>query len=149
MEDLQIVSAQPTDAEELSEISLAAKSYWQYPDEWLSYWKEELTITPKYIEQHRVCTLQSIYQIVGFCALEAHEDYYEVAHLWIRPNFMLKGLGKRLLHHTLSVVQPGTEVRVVADPHAELFYQRQGFATYERVESTPSGRLLPRMRKLQ
>ena len=148
MEDLHLVFAQPTDAEELSEISLAAKSYWQYPDEWLTRWKEELTITPEYIEQHHVCTLQSIYQIVGFCALEQHPDHYEVSHLWLRPAFMMKGLGKRLLLHTLSAVEPAAEVRVAADPHAELFYQKQGFVIYDQVESTPPGRWLPLMRKV-
>ena len=148
MEDIKIVSAQPSDAEELSEISMTAKSYWQYPDEWLLRWKEELTITSDYIEKHHVCTLQSIYQIVGFCALEKYLDYCEIAHLWLRPSFMLKGLGKRLLHHTLSVVDKGTEVRVVADPHAELFYQKQGFVAYDQVESSPPGRQLPLMKKV-
>ena len=148
MEDLEIILADPTDAEELSEISLAAKSYWQYPDEWLARWKKELTITPEYIERHRVYTLQSIYQIVGFCALEDHQDYYEVAHLWIRPAFMMKGLGKGLLHETLSGVAAGAEVRVVADPHAKPFYQKQGFVAYDQVASTPPGRQLPLMRKV-
>ena len=148
MEDLKTVPAHPTDAEELSEISLAAKSYWQYPDEWLTRWKEELTITPDYIQQHHICTLQSIYQIVGFCALEKHEDHYEIAHLWLRPAFMMKGLGKQLLHRTLAVVEPGTEVRVLADPHAESFYQKQGFTTYDQLESSPSGRFLPLMKKV-
>ena len=148
MEDLTTTRAHPTDAEELTKISRAAKSYWQYPDEWLARWKEDLTITPDYIKQHHVCTLRSIYQVVGFCALEKHKDHYEVAHLWLRPAFMMKGLGKQLLRSTLSVVEPGNEVRVVADPNAESFYRKQGFVTYDQVESDPPGRFLPQMRKV-
>lgn len=147
MEKLEILPAQPEDAEELTEISMLAKSYWQYPDEWLNCWREELTITPAYIKQHRVFTIQSIYQIAGFCALEKYADYYQVGHLWLRVPFMMKGLGTQLLQSTLSVVSPGTEVRVVADPNAESFYEKQGFTTYGQVESYPPGRFLPLMKK--
>lgn len=147
MEKITLSPAQPEDAQELSEISMLAKAYWQYPREWLARWKEELTITPEYTEQHHVCTIRGADQIVGFCALEKHPDFFEVAHLWVRPLFMGKGLGKKLLHHTLAAMAPGTEVRVVADPHAEIFYQKQGFVTYDQVESYPSGRFLPLMKK--
>ena len=147
LKEFTIALAHPTQAEELTDISIAAKSYWQYPDEWLAQWKEDLTITAEYIKQHRVCLLQGPDRIVGFCAVEQHPTHEEVAHLWLRPAFMRRGLGKRLLHHTLSVVSPGREVRVIADPHAESFYQKQGFATYEQVASMPPGRWLPRMRK--
>ena len=148
MEEMEIVTAHPTDAAALSEISREAKAYWQYPDHWLARWKEELTITPEYIKKHRVTMLRDAYHFIGFCAIEAHPGYYEVAHLWIRPAFMRQGLGQRLLANALSFILPGTEVRVVADPNAESFYQKQGFVTYDQVESEPPGRFLPLMRKV-
>lgn len=148
MRELEIRFAQPTDAAVLSDISMEAKAYWQYSDEWLARWKEELTITPEYIKKHQVTTLRDTQRIIGFCTIEEHSRYYEVAHLWIRPSYMRQGLGQRLLADALSFILPRTEVRVVADPNAEAFYQKQGFITYDQVESEPPGRFLPLMRKV-
>ncbi len=148
MEKFETIRAQSTDAEELSEISLAAKSYWGYPDAWLAQWEDELTITPDYIEKNQVTALRDAHRIVGFCAIEEHSGYYEVAHLWIRPDFIRQGLGQQLLASALSFILPRSEIRVVADPNAESFYQKQNFITYDQVASEPPGRFLPLMRKV-
>ena len=65
-----------------------------------------------------------------------HSKEYEILHLWLLPEYIGKGYGKKLLRKVIILT---------ADPNAESFYQKQGFRTYSRVESYPKGRFLPMM----
>ncbi len=49
-----IRQAIPTDSKILTDISFAAKNYWNYPQEYFEIWKEELTITDEYIDKGAV-----------------------------------------------------------------------------------------------
>ena len=63
---------------------------------------------------------------------------------------MGKGFGKVLLQHSLKeVVKKEKDIIVVADPNAETFYVKQGFVTYDQIESLPKGRFLPVMKLIE
>lgn len=143
-----ISKAKHEDLPALNEISVESKMHWNYPNEWLEKWKDTLTITSQYLEENYVYKIEND-QILGFCGIEKKEKYFEVAHLWIKPGYIGKGLGKKLLHESLGKVVPkGFEVRVEADPNAEPFYASQGFVTFDKVESYPTGRFLPLMKMI-
>lgn len=149
MSQPSICVAHPTHAAQLTSISLAAKQHWGYPDAWMAHWLEDLRIAPAYIAQHRVYTLALDREIAGFIALEQQTERVEIAHLWVLPQHMGKGYGKLLLDTAIPLVVPeGAELVVLSDPHAEGFYQKQGFATVGRQESYPAGRYLPLMKKV-
>lgn len=146
-----IKSAFPNDHQELTEISFRSKAFWGYPQEWIALWKEDLTVTPEYISQHKVFKLQDESgKIMGFCGFtEESRELLEITHLWLLPSFTGKGLGTKLLTESIQkAIRPyHRKIEVVADPNAEKFYAKNGFTTLTYVESTPPGRMLPNMIK--
>ena len=145
----EIERADLADLTELNAISFAAKSHWDYPNEWLELWREDLKLTPEEIALRKVYKLIEQHRIVGFCAIFETQDEYEVEHLWILPAVMGKGYGKQLLDFALAdAIREDKPVIVASDPHAEGFYQKQGFETFAQRPSVPEGRVLPLMRRV-
>lgn len=144
----KVEKAEIQDIELLNQISIASKMYWDYPQEWLEYWKDSLSL------KEEDFSIQSIYKLVenatilGFCPIKETKEAYEIYHLWIKPDCIGKSYGKFLLNESLQrIVSQAKPILVEADPNAEAFYQRQGFLTFSQVESYPSGRYLPLMKK--
>lgn len=136
------------DIEALNLVCLASKRYWNYPEAWISMWKDDLTLTEQDLMEASVLVLEVEGHVKGFCSIKSHEDAYEVLHLWLLPAFIGKGLGKDLLENALDrVFDADLPILVEADPHAEAFYKKQGFRTYGKKESFPKGRFLPLMKK--
>lgn len=125
-----------------------SKKHWGYPEEWIRQWKDELTLTQKDLAEMNVIVLDIESKLVGFCALLESESDYEIIHLWLLPDFIGKGLGKKLLEYVLNkIAVKKIPVIVEADPNAASFYGKQGFQTFDRKESFPDGRFLPIMRR--
>lgn len=136
------------DLDTLNKLSLASKAYWKYPESWLEMWKEELILHPEDFDKFEIMVLETNSSCIGFCAVSENPDHYEIEHLWILPKYIGKGYGKLLLTYSLNQIVKNSKVIIVkADPNAEDFYQKQGFETYDKVESYPPGRSLPLMKK--
>jgi hypothetical protein len=67
----------------LTAIAHAAKRYWCYPEEWLRLWAEDLTVTPDFIDAHRVYCAQRSPEVVGFCAVSGEGLTRELEHMWV------------------------------------------------------------------
>ena len=148
METIDIQKAISVDATKLTSISRTAKKHWNYPDEWLNAWAGQLKITPKYIAANAVFKLMSNEEIIGFCSIKKDGPLFEVDHLWILPEFMGKGLGTKLLHHSISNRCPkGAKLKVYSDPNSTEFYTKFGFEKVGEFESYPKGRFLPILEK--
>ena len=131
----------------LNNISVNSKRYWGYPEEWIERWTKDLTLTVSDLITHETLVLEFEKRIIGFCSTKDQGDYYEVMHLWVLPEFIGKGYGETLLKETLtSFITEDKPIWVLADPNAESFYKKQGFMTFEKVESYPKGRFLPMMK---
>lgn len=140
-------SAEIKDIEALNQISLASKRYWNYPEEWIQRWKDDLLISELDLINLVITVVTENNEIKGFCAIREADSYYEVEHLWLRPETIGKGFGKALLLAALGkIVRKDLPIMVEADPNAEAFYKKQGFVTYDKKESFPKGRYLPLMK---
>ncbi|MDW7691852.1 GNAT family N-acetyltransferase [Flammeovirgaceae bacterium SG7u.111] len=132
----------------LNRISVTAKKHWGYPNEWIERWLDDLTLTPTDLEEQSILVAENREGSLGFCAIKEEAEYVEINHLWILPEFIGKGFGKRLLEAALQKFSSSQKpIQVVADPNAALFYQKQGFVTFKQIESFPKGRFLPVMEK--
>lgn len=139
-------TAARSDADTLSKISIAAKRYWDYPEAWIAAWLPDLLISEAYIRENQVMKVELNREMIGFCAIERERGYYEIGHLWVLPQYIGHGIGKQLLEKSIAKFVPrGAKLKVVADPNAEAFYEKQGFRTTDQVESYPAGRFLPVM----
>ena len=125
---LLIRNAEPDEASTLTAIALAAKASWGYPPRWLDQWRQELTIDATDVNRLVIRVAEQNGSIVGFFGLATEEDVWTLEHLWVHPEAMRCGIGRRLFEAAAAHVRAegGTHVDIVSDPNAEGFYIRLG-----------------------
>jgi GNAT superfamily N-acetyltransferase len=123
--DITIQLAAPHQAIDLSAIAQKAKGHWGYSSEQLERWRSEfLTISPQYIEANRVwVAMVDTRQPVGFAAIEQHGEEAVLEHLWVLPDYIGKGIGRRLFLYVATIVP---RFVFTSDPHADEFYRKLG-----------------------
>ena len=142
--------ADRTDAAALTIIAHAAKRHWNYPAAWIRMWREQLTVTPAYVDEHRVFVVEIDGTVGGFYALTGTGPVIELDHLWVDPGCIGEGLGRRLLEHALAEASRGgaQRIEIDSDPHAETFYEHLGARRIGKTAAPVEGdaaRYLPRM----
>lgn len=153
-----IRSAQQDEAQLLTEISFAAKGYWNYPEEYYAIWKNELTITPEYIEKNDILVYERDGAAVGYYAIvELHEDIeisgikickgYWLEHMFINPKHIGKGIGTRMFDNLRGRCSAKgiSQLHILADPHARGFYEKMGCEYLREFPSTIENRTTPYM----
>ncbi|MEM9921223.1 MAG: GNAT family N-acetyltransferase [Bacteroidota bacterium] len=138
------------DAPRLSDIAYAAKAHWGYPAAWLELWRDDLTITASFIASKPVFKLVGeLGEIIGFCAFVEEEHILWVDHLWIAPEYIGKGYGRKLFREAFARVRKPhhRQAKVISDPYASGFYQKEGFIPIDYISSKPEGRRLPVLSK--
>lgn len=150
---LTIRAALPEEAPILTDIALRSKAVWGYDDEFMAQCREELTVTPKVIQQNLTCVAVRENAVLGFYLLSvdsnADSNVATLAALFIDPAHLRQGIGRMLWEHMLQAAH-SRDVRSISidsDPNAEPFYLSMGAV---RVGVTPSGsipgRVLPLLR---
>jgi ribosomal protein S18 acetylase RimI-like enzyme len=147
--NLQIYRAKPEHAGELSQIALAAKAHWGYPQRWLEIWRPQLTFHPQYFEENEGWVAYVDETLVGFYTLQEKNETAFIENLWVSPEHMGKGVGKALFLHAveLSREHGNTTLQLEADPNAVGFYKRMGMSQIGEVQYELEGqpRSLPIM----
>jgi GNAT superfamily N-acetyltransferase len=125
---MQIVKAKPDDAATLTDIALAAKRHWGYPETWIQNWRTSLSIEPEFISRHEIYKAVVNGRIVGFYALCPESDRLHLNHLWVLPEVMRQGIGRFLFTHAIECMKAigFYLLEIESDPNAENFYQRTG-----------------------
>ena len=143
--DAVIRRALPAEARALTRIAHAAKRHWKYPEAWIRLWRDALTVTPQFVERHRVYCAVAGASVLGFYALSGAGATRELEHFWVAPQDMGHGVGARMFAHAVATLRAdGARVlRIASDPYAEGFYLRMGARRVGEWPSTPRGRTLP------
>lgn len=141
--------AKPEEAVALTDLAHGSKRHWGYPENWISHWKDALTITPEYIQGNQVFVAEDDERVIGFYALVVSDNRAELDHLWVSPDHMGTGVGKALFVHAMRAAkgQNLSEIDILSDPNAEGFYKKMGaYRTGESVsEVDGQPRVLPRL----
>jgi GNAT superfamily N-acetyltransferase len=135
----------PADAGVLTEIAFAAKRHWGYPEDWIRLWHEDLVVTEAYVVDNIVYVAEFAGERVGFVGLDLSPGAEEVDHLWVKPEWMGTGVGRKLMRRALDHCSSiGVDcLHVVSDPHTQDFYCKLG-AVYEgEQKSIPEPRTIP------
>lgn len=143
--EIRVVRARPEQAERLSQIAYAAKSYWGYPSQWIELWHNQLTISKHYIEQHEVyAAVDDDETLLGFYALTGSGERMVLDHLWVQPRSLHAGVGRKLFDHAVALATHfgAQQIEIESDPNAEGFYQKMGAETVGEVTYELEG--LPR-----
>jgi GNAT superfamily N-acetyltransferase len=150
MTTMEIKRARAAEAERLTRIAHDSKRHWKYPEQWIAQWQEALTITPDFISRNDVFAALVEGEIIGFYALATEPDRLVLEHLWIAPEYIGRGAGRRLLRHALARAAElkAAAVEIVSDPHAESFYTKMGAVKIgeEVTDLNGAPRILPRLR---
>lgn len=124
----QIERALPQHATVLTDIAIAAKRYWKYPERWITIWIPSLTISSDYISRNETWMALVERQPVGFYSLTPDREAMWLDNLWVLPNFMRQSIGRQLFAHALERGRTFgiTALQIEADPNAQNFYEKMG-----------------------
>jgi ribosomal protein S18 acetylase RimI-like enzyme len=141
--NFQILPAKPEQAAALTQIALSAKAHWGYPARWIELWMPQLTFEPGYFEENESWVAEIDQVPVAFYTLLEKDGEAWVENLWVSPEFIGKGVGKRLFFHALELSrQRGFEnLRLEADPNAAGFYEKMGMKKIGERRSEIEGQL--------
>lgn len=145
---MNIEIATIADAKILTEVTIESKDYWGYGEEQIKAWTDLLTITEDYIQEKEVYKLQYENHIIGYYAYAKLDDsVIKLDNLFIRPNAIGSGLGKKLMIDLFERIQNMEFDRLVldSDPNAEQFYSKLGFKVIGKMETSIQNRFLPIM----
>ena len=141
--------ARPEEASALSALALRSKAHWGYDAAFLEACRADLTLSVHDVATSLVYVLEAERGVAGFYRLRGRGDGAELADLFVAPEAIGQGQGRRLWQHAVATARRLGYRRLVlqSDPHAEGFYRTMGA---ERVGESPSmvfpGRRLPLMR---
>jgi ribosomal protein S18 acetylase RimI-like enzyme len=147
--NLQIRRALPEEADVLSQIAFSAKAHWGYPKRWMGIWKPQLTFSPAYFEENEGWVAEIDGLPMAFYTLQEKAGNAWIENLWVSPEVIGKGVGKRLFLHAaaLSRQRGYKALQLEADPNAVGFYEKMGMVQigerHSEIENEP--RILPIM----
>ena len=151
-----IRKAKTTEAKLLTDISFAAKRYWNYPEKYFDIWRNELTITEKYIDDNAVFVYLTGGQIVAYYSLALLESDVVInsitihAGLWLEHMFVLpehigKGIGREMFNHMINILKDYDveSIGILADQNAKGFYETLGCRYLGEYPSSIKDRTTP------
>jgi len=147
---MEINKALPEDHVILTAITKRSKNHWGYGLEQIELWKEDLTISESYIQQHQVYKISQENIILGYYSyFEIDANKVKLDNLFIDPIYIGKGIGKLLMNDFFKRVNKENYLTVTldADPNATDFYSKLGFEIVGKLPTSIEGRYLPIMEK--
>ena len=139
----------PKEADALTHIALSAKAHWGYPDPWMEIWMPQFTFSPEYFEENESWLAVDNARPIAFYTLQEKNGNAWIENLWVVPEYIGKGVGRRLfLHAMCRALELGYKIlQLEADPNAVGFYEKMGMKKVDERVSEVEGqpRILPIM----
>lgn len=132
----------------LSDLALRSKGHWGYDPEFLEKCRDELTLRPDDLVEGRAAVAQNGDRVLGFYTLAGDPPDGELACLFVEPDAIGTGVGRRLWEHAVDTARRSgfRRLTIDSDPFAEPFYLRMGAVRTGTVPSgSVPGRELPRL----
>ncbi|MFN8592525.1 MAG: GNAT family N-acetyltransferase [Thermomicrobiales bacterium] len=130
----------PDEAPLLNALTGRSALSWGYEPEFLDWEPEALLVTPAFITASPVYVLEEDGQIVGYYALAGESPELILDKLFVDPDWIGTGRGKRLWRHAVATARHlgATVLTFAADPNAAPFYRAMGAEwTHEEPTSRP------------
>lgn len=148
VDELRLRAATPSEAGAITELARRSKGYWGYDQAFLDRdrVRELLTVHPEQIRDERVVVAERDGVLLGFYQLGGEPPDGELMDLFVEPDAIGTGLGRRLWEHAVRCARERGfhSLHLEADPHSEPFYTRMGAERVGGREVAP-GRVLPLM----
>ncbi|GAA3012924.1 GNAT family N-acetyltransferase [Streptosporangium longisporum] len=139
-----IRAARAAEAGALSELAVRSKAHWGYDEEFMAACRDELAVPESEIARLRTTVAEHDGRVLGFATLEGDPPEGSLGMLFVEPDAIGRGVGRRLFEHAVATAADlGFErLTIDADPNAEPFYLAMGAV---RIGATPSGSVPGRM----
>ncbi len=126
-------AARVGEASALTDLALLSKASWGYEASFMARCRSGMVIRPAAIRRHPFVVAEDLGRLLGFYGFGREADELNLDWLFVHPDHLGKGIGKRLFRHAETWARGAgwTEMTIVADPHAEDFYRHLG--------ATPAG----------
>jgi GNAT superfamily N-acetyltransferase len=146
---LVIRPARADEAALLTDLSLRSKAVWGYDAVFLARCRIAMTLKAANItaQPHYVGEIDA--RIAGFYGFEPEQDGIGLDYLFVEPELIGRGIGRRLWRHAVATARQlgHPALIVVSDPHAEAFYRKMGARRIGwRGSDLEPGRKLPVLR---
>lgn len=138
----------PDEAGALTELVLRSKAAWGYDETFMRACRSELTITRAMVNSERMMAAALANEPIGLAELSVRGDVAELVKLFVDPQHMRTGAGRRLFAWGVELARlSGARTLIVeSDPHAAGFYRRMGMVDDGEMPSgSIKGRMLPRL----
>lgn len=145
---MKIVDAKKTDAEILTRLTIRSKSHWNYSEQQIEAWTEDLTIDPTYIATNYVRKCIFVNKLLGYYSyFKIDNSTIKLDNLFVDPEHIGKGCGKFMLISLIQEIKEKgfTKITLDADPNATNFYLKYGFKIVGQLETDIADRFLPVM----
>ncbi len=134
----------------LSDLAILSKSYWGYDKEFISQCVPLLSIDQDNFQKSTIYVYEEQSTILGFYQLKEIDNVIvDLDKLFIHPEAIKRGIGKKLFDHAKEKVQElgFTSLIIESDPNAKGFYEKQGgFFTNFSISPIDESRKLPNYR---
>ena len=144
-----IRAAVEAESEMLTALARRSKAHWGYDSDTLALMETALAITPDTISHATVLVHETAGVVDGVTAIEVDRGDWELAHLWVDPERIRSGIGRRLVAALVERARDAgvSDILIHADPNATGFYRRLGAVQigYRESDVIP-GRQLPLLR---
>lgn len=144
-----IERARADQADALSVLAMRSKGYWGYDAAFLDACREDLAVTASEIERDIIYVMAEADRLLGYYRVRGRPPNGELVDLFVDPQAIGQGYGKRLLRHAVETAREHgfSSLTLQSDPHAEGFYLAMGAARIGvSVSTVLPDRLLPLMR---
>ena len=137
--------ARPDEAELLGEMTIAGVSYWghdvNFPEN-VEHLRQNNLPTSAYIEESPVFVLEEQGQVIGFYGLKQHDDFVDLVYMFLEPDRIGHGYGRRLWEHAVSqAARLSDRMRILSDPGATAFYAAMGASKERELDAGHGFRL--------
>ena len=136
------------DAPALATLAFRSKALWGYGPAFLERARPALTPSAAYLAHRPVYLLEAAGHLIGFYGFDFEQEEALLQDLFIAPEFVGRGYGRRLWAHLLGTAQREgiPSFLILSDPHAEGFYRRMGARRVGERVAPETGRRLPLLR---
>ncbi|WP_343563029.1 GNAT family N-acetyltransferase [Kiloniella sp. b19] len=149
MKKICIRDARADDLREASALCLRSKAHWGYDQVFIDACVEALTLSPEVLEEAVVrVAVDGNGQIIGVCQVLGDADECWLDKLFIAPEAMGSGLGRKLFDECVRIARTlqARELVIASDPYAQPFYEKMGAVEEGKIASEAiAGRFLPRL----
>jgi GNAT superfamily N-acetyltransferase len=146
---IMIRRALPEESRLLSELALRSKAHWGYDADFIEACRPLLIFTPDDLANHPFFVAEVQGTILGFYSLAEAAGEVELDTLFVEPDAIGRGYGKRLLRHAAdtAAARGFRALLIESDPFAEPFYRAMGAVPVgERRSPLDPERRLPLLR---